>query len=196
MIPEEPAKNESQSNGAAEAAGKVVREEKFAFELEFVEELRSATFVEVTARFGLFDVAGKRRCADLESQISQDPTPYNSSPHFEDFATTEYLSQPPIQPKRESGDETHWVKGQWLADPEFEPNFAGHIYAFVVGCGTNCKLLCFVDLRNGKLLDEMSIVFSCAMSDDSLKIYKPKYRIDSRLLIVPCLVDSDGEGFH
>ncbi len=171
-------------------------EEKFAFELEFVEELRSATFVEVTARFGLFDVAGKRRCADLESQISQDPTPYNSSPHFEDFATTEYLSQPPIQPKRESGDETHWVKGQWLADPEFEPNFAGHIYAFVVGCGTNCKLLCFVDLRNGKLLDEMSIVFSCAMSDDSLKIYKPKYRIDSRLLIVPCLVDSDGEGFH
>ena len=41
-------------------------EEKLAFELEFIEELREATFVEVTARFGLFDVAGQRRCADIE----------------------------------------------------------------------------------------------------------------------------------
>ena len=171
-------------------------EEKFAFELEFIEELRKATFVEVTARFGLFDVAGQRRCADLESKTSQGTTPYNSSPHFENFATTEYLSRPPIQPKKESASDTNWQKRHWLENPAFEPNFAGHIYAFVTGCGTNCKLLCFVDLRNGKLLEELAIIFSCAMSEDSLEIYKPKYRIDSRLLIVPCIVDNDGEGFH
>ena len=171
-------------------------EDKIEFELEFVEELRLATFVEVTARFGFFDVAGQRRCANIESKNSQATTPYNYSPRFENFPAKEYLSHPPIQPKRESGDEAHWVKGQWLEDPEFEPNFAGHMYAFVTGCGTNCKLLCFVDLRSGKLLDEMSIIFSCAMSEDSPEIYKPKFRLDSRLLIVPCLVDNDGEGFH
>ena len=169
---------------------------KFAFELEFVEELRSAKFVEVTARFGLFDVAGQRRSANIDTKVSQVATPYNSAPHFEDYPTAEYLSHAPIQPKRNSGDEPNWVKDQWLEDPTFEPNFAGHIHAFVTGCGTNCRLLCFVDLRSGKLLDELAIIFSCGMSEDSLEIYKPKYRIDSRLLIVPCLVDSDGEGFH
>ena len=117
-------------------------------------------------------------------------------PQFEDFATTEYLSHPPIQPKKISSDDTNWQKRHWLEEPSFEPNFAGHIYAYVTGCGTNCKLLCFVDLRNGKLIDEMAICFSCGMSEDSPEIYKPIYRIDSRLLIVPCLVDNDGEGYH
>ena len=137
--------------------------------------------------FYLVEVGNSRKKEEKQSK---------SKPQFEDFPTTKYLSHSPIQPKKASSDDKNWQKRDWLEDPLFEPNFAGHIYAYVTGCGTNCKLLCFVDLRNGKLLDEMAICFSCGMSEDSPEIYKPEYRIDSRLLIVPCLVDSDGEGFH
>ena len=101
-------------------------EEKFAFELEFVEELRSAKFVEVTARFGLFDVAAQRRCDNLESKTSQATSPYNSSPHFEDFPTTEYLSHAPIQPKKDGISDTNWQALYWIENATFQPNFAGH----------------------------------------------------------------------
>ena len=119
----------------------------------------------------------------------------------ENFPANEYLTNDPIQPNPSDIDKH--ILERWtgrIADEnikfELTPNYAGHLHAFVTGCGTNCKLLNFIDLRNGNFLKSMTINFSCGMSENSPFIYEPKHTIDSRLLVVPCISEPDGEGFH
>jgi len=118
-------------------------------------------------------------------------------PEFESFPSQEYLAGVPVQPQVENVTYRDKSFLQENGDVLFAPNFAGHLYAYVVGCGTNCKLLQCVDMRTGELLEHLTIIFSCGMSPESEQYsVLPEHSIDSRLLIVPCICETDGEGFH
>jgi hypothetical protein len=118
-------------------------------------------------------------------------------PEFESFPSQDYLSGVAVQPHVENVTYRDMSFLQENGDVLFAPNFAGHLYVYVVGCGTNCKLLQCIDMQTGELLEHLTIGFSCGLSAESNQFpVLPEHSIDSRLLVVPCICETDGEGFH
>ena len=110
------------------------------------------------------------------------------------------LGGPFVQPDPEDLDQNDFrlVDAIRHSSVPLVPNCAGHHHAMVVGCGTSCRRLCFFDLRDGRYVSEMTVVFSCGMSgwiDDPLETRDPRFDVDSRIVMVPCIV-GDVEGCH
>ena len=115
-----------------------------------------------------------------------------------DFPVYDRLETPPRLPDPAGIDASsewkliytleHWE------DPE--PNFAGRFAVVVHGCGTNCRVLNFIDLSSGVWRSDLDLSSSCGMSWESDDYPSDVHsHVDSRLLIVPC-IGPEGEGYH
>ena len=116
------------------------------------------------------------------------------------FPVDRRLGGPFLQPDPNTLDQDDYrlVDAVLYSEASLVPNCAGYYHVMVVGCGTSCHRLCFFDLRDGGYVSEMTIVFSCGMStwvDDPLETYLPDFDVNSRIVMVPCIV-GHVEGCH
>ena len=115
-----------------------------------------------------------------------------------DFPVYDRLETPPRLPDPAGIDPKYnwkliYTLEHW-EDPE--PNFAGRFAVVVHGCGTNCRLLNFIDLSSGVWRSDLDLSSSCGMSWESGDYpYEFESHVESRLLIVPC-IGPEGEGYH
>lgn len=156
------------------------------------------------------DPAGPRRAVPVADQppavaLPTEVTPTDDATHsrmpdLAAYPVDRRLGGPFIQPDPSDIDQGDFrlVDAIRFEGEPLVPNCAGHFHAMVVGCGTHCLRLCFFDLRDGRLVPELEVIYSCTMStwiDDPRETYLPDFDVDSRVVMIPCIV-GDVEGSH
>lgn len=122
------------------------------------------------------DPAGARRAVPVADQSQADALPADAKAtddamhsgmlDLAAYPVDRRLGGPFIQPDPSDIDQVDYrlVDAIRYSREPLVPNCAGHFHVMVIGCGTHCLRLCFFDLRDGRLVPELGIIYSCTMS--------------------------------